>query len=62
VPLETARHSEVMGSLLQSPSMVGNLVTDAHLAALAIEHGLTVCSVDADFARFANVRWFNPLA
>jgi uncharacterized protein len=62
VPLETARHLDVMGELLRSPSVNGNLVTDAHLAALAIEHGLTVCSADTDFARFTNVRWFNPLA
>jgi predicted nucleic acid-binding protein len=37
------------------------LVPDAHLAALAIEHGLTVCSTDGDFARFPGVRWENPL-
>lgn len=36
-------------------------VNDAHLAALAIEHGLTVCSTDGDFARFHDVRWENPL-
>jgi predicted nucleic acid-binding protein len=36
-------------------------VPDAHLAALAIEHGLTVCSTDGDFARFPGVRWENPL-
>ena len=35
---------------------------DAHLAALAIEHGLTLCSADSDFARFPSLRWFNPLA
>jgi hypothetical protein len=34
---------------------------DIHLAALAIEHGLIVCSNDNDFARFPNVRWLNPL-
>ena len=39
-----------------------DLLPDAHLAALAIEHGLTVCSTDGDFARFPNVRWENPLA
>jgi len=37
-------------------------VPDAHLAALAIEHGLVVCSTDGDSARFAGVRWQNPLA
>ena len=39
----------------------GNLVPDAVLAALAIEHGLELCSADTDFARFTEVRWRNPL-
>lgn len=39
----------------------GNLLPDADLAALAIEHGLTVCSADTDFARFPEVAWHNPL-
>lgn len=34
---------------------------DAHLAALAIEHGLTLCSADSDFAKFSGLRWLNPL-
>ncbi len=38
-----------------------NLVPDAHLAALAIEHGLVLCSTDGDFARFEGLRWLNPL-
>src|SRR5215469_5950432 len=38
-----------------------NLVPDAHLAALAIEHGLMLCSTDGDFGRFSNLRWQNPL-
>ena len=38
-----------------------NLVPDAHLAALAIEHGLLLCSADGDFARFPDLRWLNPL-
>jgi predicted nucleic acid-binding protein len=44
------------------PGVHGNLVTDAHLAALAIEHGLTLCSTDGDFARFSGLAWRNPLA
>ncbi len=40
----------------------GKAVTDAHLAALAIEHGVGVCSADTDFARFEELRWVNPLA
>jgi len=39
----------------------GNLTTDAHLAALAIEHGAELCSCDADFSRFAGLRWLDPL-
>jgi predicted nucleic acid-binding protein len=38
----------------------GNIVSDAHLAALAIEHGLEVCSNDSDFARFSEVRLDQP--
>jgi predicted nucleic acid-binding protein len=51
----------VLGKLLAQPGVHGNLVTDAHLAALAIEHGLTLCSTDGDFARFQGLRWQNPL-
>jgi len=40
----------------------GNLVSDAHLAALAIEHGAELCSADTDFARFPRLRWSNPLS
>jgi len=39
----------------------GNLVTDAHLAALAIENGVGVCSADSDFARFPQISWVNPV-
>jgi len=39
----------------------GNLVSDAHLAALAREHGAELCSCDGDFARFPGVRWVDPL-
>jgi uncharacterized protein len=42
--------------------MISRLVPDAHLAALAIEHGVTRCSTDGDYARFARLRWENPLA
>lgn len=61
IPQPTERHADVLGELLSLPSMSGNLVTDAHLAALAIEHGLTLCSNDGDFARFPKLRWVNPL-
>jgi predicted nucleic acid-binding protein len=52
----------VLGDLLRSAATRSNLVADAHLAALALEHGLTLCSTDADFARFPGLRWENPLA
>jgi hypothetical protein len=42
--------------------MTSRLVPDAHLAALAIEHGLTLQSTDGDFARFPDLKWENPLA
>jgi predicted nucleic acid-binding protein len=51
----------VLGTLLALPGTYGNLVPDAHLAALAIEHGLTLCSTDGDFARFPGLTWQNPL-
>jgi len=62
IPLPTERHREVLGPLLRSTAGRSNLVPDAHLAALAIEHGLILCSTDGDFARFPDVRWENPLA
>jgi predicted nucleic acid-binding protein len=62
VPLPSARHPEVLGELLRLRHMTSRLVPDAHLAALAIDHGLTLCSTDGDFARFRRLRWENPLA
>jgi hypothetical protein len=47
--------TELLGEFLALPGMHGNLVPDAHLAALAVEHGLTLCSTDGDFARFRAV-------
>jgi toxin-antitoxin system PIN domain toxin len=62
IPQPTERHTEILGQLLGRPGVLGNLVPDAHLAALAIEHGLTLCSTDGDFARFPGLRWENPIA
>jgi uncharacterized protein len=62
VPQPTDRHAEVLGRLMRENALTGPLVADAHLAALAIEHGLTLYSTDADFARFPEVRWYNPLS
>ena len=55
------RHTEILGRLLRSAGTAGNLTTDAHLAALAVEHGATVVSFDRDFARFAGVDWTLPV-
>ena len=62
VPVATERHADVLTGLVDRYRISGNLVPDAHLAALAIEHGLEVCSADTDFARFTEIRWRNPLA
>jgi toxin-antitoxin system PIN domain toxin len=61
IPQPTERHRTVLQSLLAAPGVQGNLVPDAHLAALAIEHGLLLYSTDGDCARFPNLRWRNPL-
>lgn len=61
IPQATERHREVLGALLAAAGVHANLVPDAHLAALAIEHGLLLCSADGDFGRFADLRWLNPL-
>ena len=62
IPHPTDRHRDVFASLLAAPGMQANLVPDAHLAALAIEHGLTLCSTDGDFGRFPALHWRDPLA
>jgi toxin-antitoxin system PIN domain toxin len=61
IPEPTERHADLLGGLLKAPGLRANHVPDAHLAALALEHGLAVCSTDGDFARFAGVRWENPI-
>jgi uncharacterized protein len=55
------RHARLVRQLLVPLGTAGNLVADAHLAALAIEHGAELDSSDTDFARFAGLRWVNPL-
>jgi hypothetical protein len=55
------RHATALRRLLAPLGMAGNLVADAHLAALAIEHGAELCSCDTDFGRFAGLRWVDPL-
>lgn len=58
----TQQHWSIFREQLEAAQCIGNLVTDAHLAALAIEHGCELCSTDADFARFPRLKWRNPLA
>ena len=55
------RYWEIFHGLLRAAQVSGPLVTDAALAALAIEHGATLCTTDRDFARFPGLRTFNPL-
>lgn len=58
----TQNHWPVLRNLLTTSGTAGNLTSDAHLAALAIEHGAAVYSADQDFRRFAGVEHVNPLA
>ncbi|MGH3848864.1 MAG: TA system VapC family ribonuclease toxin [Pseudonocardiaceae bacterium] len=61
IPAATGRTVSVLADLLAHHDVAGNLITDAQLAALAIEHGLVLCSADSDFARFRGLKWLNPL-
>jgi toxin-antitoxin system PIN domain toxin len=61
IPREGPGHAHIVTDLITRYQLRGNIVSDAHLAALAIEHGLEVRSNDADFARFSEIRWINPV-
>ncbi len=61
IPEPRERHLQILASLLEGETKA-DLVPDAHLAALAIEHGLQLCSTDRDFARFRGLRWSDPLS
>lgn len=61
-PQPGARHAAVLGELIVRHDLRGNLIPDAALAALALEHGLTIYSADTDFARFAEVSWEDPVS
>jgi toxin-antitoxin system PIN domain toxin len=56
----TGRHLDILAGLLSALATGGNIVSDAHLAALAVEHGATVVTFDSDFGRFPGVRWALP--
>jgi toxin-antitoxin system PIN domain toxin len=62
VPVPGNRHQEILGGLVTRLGGGAKLIPDAHLAALAIEHGLALCSTDGDFARFDGLRWVYPLS
>ena len=62
IPVPTERHAAVLGDLMRRHRPAAKLVPDAHLAALAIEHGAEIISADTDFARFTEARWRDPLA
>jgi len=58
---ETLRHAEVMTELLEASGATGNLVHDAHIAALCLEHGVTeLVTADRDFSRFPQLKIYNP--
>ena len=61
VPEPTTHHLRTLRDLVLPLGTAGNLTSDAHLAALAIEHGAELCSTDNDFARVRRLRWRNPL-
>lgn len=61
IVVPTSTHWPLVKDLLNSSGTAGNLATDAHIAALAVEHGYTVYSNEADFCRFPSVKWVNPL-
>ena len=55
-------HLVLLLNFLRPLGTGGNLTSDAHLAAIAIEHGAELCSCDGDFRRFPGLRWLNPLS
>lgn len=61
-PAPTDKHAQVLKTLLEACPNQPNMVPDAHLAALSLEHGLKLCSADRGFAKFPKLQWINPLA
>lgn len=57
----TSRHWEILQDLMREGGATANLVSDAHLAAIAVEHNCTLFSTDTDFSRFHGLKWRNPL-
>lgn len=61
IPTVSESTARLLGELVVRDGITANLVPDALMAAIAVEHGLTVISADSDFARFSDLRWENPL-
>jgi toxin-antitoxin system PIN domain toxin len=61
VPVPGDRHREILAELVRNSVDRADLIPDAHLASIAIENGFTLCSSDADFARFVGLKWQDPL-
>ncbi len=61
IPTPTESHEATLESLVRGQGLTGKLLMDAHLAALAIDHGLLLCSADRDFKRFPGLRFADPL-
>lgn len=61
VPAPGRSHRDILGRLVRDLDLRANLVSDAVLASLCIEHGLQIISADSDFARFAEIDWINPV-
>jgi predicted nucleic acid-binding protein len=57
----TERHPAILRWMLDAVGIGGNRVSEAHLAALSVEHGATLCSRDEDFGRFPGLRWVDPI-
>lgn len=57
----TEKHWEILQKMLRAGNATANLVSDAHLAALAVEHNCVLHSTDTDFARFHGLKWKNPI-
>jgi toxin-antitoxin system PIN domain toxin len=62
IPEAGRSHRDILGRLIVELDLRANLVPDAVLAALCIEHGLDIVSADSDFARFRELTWINPVA
>jgi toxin-antitoxin system PIN domain toxin len=62
VPQPGRGHRDILSRLVRDLDLRGNLVPDAVLAALCVEHGLSIVSADSDFARFRELTWINPVA